>query len=214
MKKNFTILVFLLLIHQITFAQSSSSFNCGPIPPLCSPGSVYPHTNLWVGLRWVKFGEIDRTSTDTSGYQDYTCTDSTTLIQGNVYQFIAHTGQTYEECLRVWIDFSNDGAFDTTEIIFADSAIVYSHGGYVTIPALGQINTPLRMRVGSDYSIYPDVNACLPVQYGNYFDFTVYFNGPDEISEVKNKGSISVFPNPFTYETQINFESVVSDQGI
>ena len=210
MKKHFTFFILLYLVQpMITSAQNTSSFSCGPIPALCSPGHVYTpqQASLWVGLHNVHFGQINRSTTDTAGYQDYTCTDSTTVIQGNIYQFIAVTGQTYEECVRAWIDFNNDGSFDTTEIVFNDSAIVYMHAAYVTIPVIGQINTPLRMRVASDYSIYPPVNACLPVQYGNYLDFTIYFDGPDEVVE-HQPSALSVFPNPVNKDASITIENL------
>jgi len=209
MNKHFSIFTFLILFQQLTSAQNTSSFSCGPIPALCIPGHVFtpPQGSLTVGMTYVQFGQISRTHVDTAGYTDYTCSDSTTIIQGNVYQFIARTGQTYEECVTAWIDFSNDGDFDTTEIIFADSAIVYTHAGYVAIPVLGMINIPLRMRVASDYSIPPPINACQPVQYGNYMDFTIYFAGPDAITEYQ-KSDLMVFPNPVTGDASITIQNL------
>src|SRR5436190_17252306 len=100
MKNHFAIFSFLILFQQSISAQSTSAFSCGPIPALCSPGHVNPSTNFWIGIHYVQFAQINKTTSDTSGYQDYTCSDSTTLIQGNVYQFYAITDQTYEECIR------------------------------------------------------------------------------------------------------------------
>jgi len=188
-------LLFLFLNHNSSAQNIYSS--CGPIPPLCTPGHVNSQGGLGIGISLIEFAQINRTFSDTAGYMDYSCSDSTDLIQGNTYQFSAHTGQTYEERIRMWLDFNNDGAYDTTEIIFSDSAIVYSHWGYVTISQPGILNTPLRLRVASECFIYPPVNACLPVQNGCYKDFTVYLDGPDAISEAAEENSLSVFPNPF-----------------
>jgi hypothetical protein len=211
--KPLPIFCFLLLfLHNNSTAQDISFSSCGPIPPLCTPGRINSQLT-GIGMYYIHFAEIDRAFPNSTAYFDYSCSDSTNLIQGNTYEFIAHTGQTYEECIRMWLDFNNDGAYDTTEIIFADSAMVFTHSGYVTIQQAGLLNTPLRLRVASDYSIYPPVNACLDVQWGNYRDFTVYLEGPDAISETVARNSLSVFPNPFTDQAQIKFENDLKDIG-
>jgi hypothetical protein len=203
MKKLLIFCQLFLFLNSSSSAQNNSSA-CGPIAPLCTPGHVYPPQGVWVGITWVQFAQINRTFNDTVGYMDNSCSDSTDLVQGNTYQITIITGQTYEDYIRVWLDFNNNGAFDTTEIIFADSAIVYYHSGYVTIPQTGVLHTPLRMRVASDHPFFPPVSACLPVQVGQYKDFTVYIDGHDAISESAEKNSLCVFPNPFSDKAVIN----------
>jgi hypothetical protein len=201
---------FLLFLKNNSSAQNSYS-SCGPIAPLCTPGHVYPVQGVWSGITSFHFAQINRTFNDTVGYLDNSCSDSTDLVQGNTYQITIITGQTYEDYIRVWLDFNNDGAFDTTEMLFADSAIVYYHSGYITIPQTGILHTPLRLRVASDHPAFPPVNACLPVQIGQYKDFTVYMDGPDVISETVEKNSFSVFPNPFTDKAKISFIKNLND---
>ncbi|MEO8085883.1 MAG: GEVED domain-containing protein [Bacteroidota bacterium] len=171
---------------------------CGPIPAGCYPGHVNSCSGFCTGITHVGLGQISKNISDTSGYQDYTCSDSTWLTPGSNYQFSVITGQTYEEGVRAWIDLNNDGNFDTTEIIYSDSAIVYSHSGMITIPSSIVSYTPLRMRVGSDYATYPAANGCTNVQYGHYLDFTIYLDTGFGIHETENNFAVSLAPNPFS----------------
>lgn len=201
MKNIFLFYSTLFLFHS-AFSQNAIQLNdqqltmCGPIPSVCNPISI--HT-VGGGITFFSLGQISNYSQDNSagGYQNFTCTDSTSLNQGDSYQVQVTTGQTYVEVIRVWIDFSNDGNFDSTELVFGDSATVYSHNGYAAIPISGPLGVPLRMRVGSEVDLYAPPDGCSNVQYGQYEDYTVYLNGPTDISGLTNKPFFSLYPNPF-----------------
>lgn len=149
--KNIFLFYSALSIFHSAFSQNAIQRNdqsltmCGPIP-VCSPISI--HT-VGGGITFFSLGQISNSSQDNTsgGYQNFTCSDSTYLNQGDSYQVQVTTGQTYVEVIRVWIDFSNDGNFDSTELVFGDSATVYSHNGYAAIPISGPLGVPLRLRV-------------------------------------------------------------------
>ncbi len=211
MKNYFLILSSLFILKEATAQfvhvhSSSQQSMCGPIAAVCNPTSVNTGVILGVGITYFGMGQISKSSSNSStvGYQDFTCSDSTELNQGDSYQVSAYTGQTYAEMVRVWIDFNNDGMFDSTELIFDDGLIVYVHAGIVTIPLTGQLGVPLRMRVGSEVEMYPPPDGCNDVQYGQYEDYTVYLNGPTDIPVINNINSISVSPNPFHQTTTIS----------
>jgi hypothetical protein len=183
--------------QNIIHPEKASEFSCGPIPAVC-----YPYTTgggLGIGIYFVGLNLISKASGLSAILEDYTCTDSTWLNIGVSYNFEVHTGPTYEETVTAWIDFSNDGSFDPSEIVYHDSAFVFMHQGLVTVP-VGAVNsfTPIRMRVGSEYSGNTPLTSCNNALYGEYEDYTIYYGagiGVNETSEQDRKTLIT--PNPF-----------------
>ena len=205
-----TILFFFfgISIYYTAASQSNShleSAMCGPIPAVCNPTSIHTGGLLGVGIIYFSLGQISNTSTSSSvvGYQDFTCSDSTFLNQGDSYQIELRTGQTYVESINTWIDFNNDGYFDPAEVIYFDPGSVYTHAANITIPVMGLLGTPLRMRVGSESEPFPPPDGCNNVQYGQYEDYTVYLNGPTGIGNNEKENSITFFPNPFHSEGRL-----------
>jgi len=174
-----------------------SSVDCIPVPAVCYPLPVNIG-GLGIGMSFVSLNQIQNTSGHTTGvFENYTCTDSTLLYTGTSYVFHATTGQTYEESVTAWIDFNNDGDFASSEIVFHDSAIVYSHQGAITIPSgVQNQNVPIRMRVGSVAS-GPVLTGCNQPLYGEYEDYKVYYGLNNGIDEPKNKIHVTIQPNPF-----------------
>src|SRR3972149_11117336 len=125
----------------------------------------------------VTFNTINNTTADgIEGYRNYTCTNATNTIVGLAYPISVQTSSTYEENVRVWIDYNNNGVFandTTTELVFWSNNVLANHSGSVTIPFSAIINTPLRMRVGSDYYFNPSPLPCTNVEYGQFEDYTV-----------------------------------------
>ncbi|CAN5416416.1 hypothetical protein BH11BAC1_BH11BAC1_07400 [soil metagenome] len=184
---------------------------CGPIPAVCYPTT----TQGGMGIFLVSFNQIYNPSSNPAMLEDFTCTDSTWLIPGLTYNFQATTGQTYEESLTAWIDFNNDGSFDPSEIVYLDSAVVYSHNGMIAIPSnVINTNTPLRMRVGSDYSGNPLLNGCNNALYGQYEDYTIYFGPGNGVNEKAKFNSITIAPNPFHTTAEITFDSSLENSEL
>src|SRR5678815_1215976 len=117
------LLIILLLITGNAIAEQPKLANeisslCGPIPALCYPGHLMGGGGMGIGIVDIQLNLINNPHNDTSGYQDYTCTDSTWLTPGVAYLLHVHTSQSYPESLTAWIDFSNDGAFDPSERVY------------------------------------------------------------------------------------------------
>lgn len=172
-----------------------ASSSCGPIPAVCYPATI--SGGLGIGIYFVSLNQISNTSSNPPMLEDFTCTDSTWLVPGIAYNFEMHTGNVYEESSTVWIDFSNDGDFDPSEIVYHDSALIYMHQGLITVPTNAiHTFTPIRLRIGSESSGNL-LTGCNDAYYGQYEDYTIYYgmgigiNGPDKICPV------SIAPNPF-----------------
>ena len=147
----------------------------GPIAPSCTP--VTTGYCCGMGIYNVTFNTINNTTADgIEGYQDYSCTNATNVIIDQTYTISIQTGTGLQENVRVWIDYNNNGVFandSTTELVFWSNNILTNHSGTVTIPFSAVINTPLRMRVGSDYYLNSPPAPCNNVQYGQFEDYTV-----------------------------------------
>jgi hypothetical protein len=197
--KTISIILIAICFALVTSAQSEklSSLDCIPVPAICYPLPVNSG-GLGIGITFVSINQIQNTSGHTNGFfENYTCTDSAQLDIGTPYTFNVITGQTYEESVTAWIDFDNNGDFDPSEIVFHDSAMVFTHVGTVTIPSgVPNQNIPIRMRVGSDYSGTP-LTGCNQPSYGEYEDYKVYYGIGNGVEENKNVTQVILYPNPF-----------------
>ncbi|CAN5424575.1 hypothetical protein BH11BAC1_BH11BAC1_03590 [soil metagenome] len=193
----------------------------GPEAAACLPQTTNPGTggSLGIGITNFTFGHISNTSTGSaSGYQNFTCSDTTTLNPGDHYMWSIITGQTYEETVKGYIDFNNDGAFDeVTELVFEDSAIVYNHGGLsIQIPMTAVMGVALRMRIESEYSGNTEPNGCIDLLYGQNEDYTVFIDTAyivEHINAFSTPVAMSVYPNPFSKDATIEY-SIVSSQKV
>jgi hypothetical protein len=199
------ILYFLILCTSVSIAQKNSdetnSVSCIPVASVCNPVTLDSSqaAESGIGITFVGLHQIQTISAaQSSTLQDFTCTDSTSLNIAQAYSFEVHTGVVYEESVMAWIDFSNDGVFDASEIVFHDSAVIHIHIGSITIPQ-GTLNTftPIRMRVRSDIASVPDPTACNDLMYGHFEDYKIYYGVNIGVDEPGNKIQLSLNPNPF-----------------
>ena len=156
----------------ITIAVAISNVG-GPLPAICEPSTTAYCCGL--GITRVVFNSINNFSSDgISGYSDYSCTTSTSVTSGSTYPIQITTGTGYNENVEVYIDYNNNGSFDLPfENVFESLDALMNHNGNIIISSTAVINTPLRMRVVSDYYSNPTPTACADVQYGQAEDYTV-----------------------------------------
>jgi len=168
-------------------ASVSITVSAGPVAPSCTP--ITTGYCCGMGVYNVTFNTINNTTADgIDGYQDYTCTDATDVIIDQTYSIFIQTGTGLQENVRVWIDYNNDGVFDndsTTELVFWSDNVLTNHSGTITIPFTAVVNTPLRMRVASDYYLNSPPTPCSNVQYGQFEDYSVIIL-PNTIPPVAN----------------------------
>lgn len=168
----------------------------------CSPNTI--EYCCGVGIYNVTFNAINKTSADgIDGYKDYSCAQQTQVLPGQSYAVSVTTDNAYSNHVKIWIDYNNDGVFNTTnEQVFADSAITY-HNGTIIIPGTPTLNTALRMRVAADFN---DVYACTDVAYGQMEDYSVLIQGQIGINDPgNNNNNLIVYPNPTNQFININY---------
>ena len=190
------------LVNYITVSASG-----GPSPSLCSP--ITTAYCCGRGISNVVFGLINNASGDGSdSYQDYSCTESTTEVQGDNVPIAVSTGLGSAEDVRVWIDFNNDGIFNNTnELVFSSDNIVTNHLGSVYIDPSATLNTPLRMRVASDLATNDITDACNTVQYGQVEDYTITINAPTGTPVV----DFSASPTNVVSSSFVNFTNLTTN---
>ena len=124
------------------------------------------------------FAGINNTTacSGTGGYNDFTA------ISGNVTTGLTYpitlstgTGNITNEGVAVWIDYNQNGTFETTEYVYnaysgADPA---TYNGSITIP-LTALTGPTRMRVRCDFNQAPlSTDPCTVFTFGETEDYTI-----------------------------------------
>lgn len=159
-------------------------------------------------ITYVGLHEIDNESSVYSSiaYEDFT-EISTELARGETYEmsFKGFTGGNFTNYFTVFIDFNEDGQFDSEE-----EAFFTEEGNYVSITnsngtddvmATGFIHIPVetelgqkRMRVIKNYD-QPILNACDAVSYGQIEDYTI-----EVVKEMSVEDQVfsefTFYPNP------------------
>ncbi len=149
--------------------------------PTINPANSSSNTDM--GPEYVGFNSIDHTSKgfsfEGSGYNVYidnTCNQSTTILKDNSYSLTVETSGNTQKAVA-YIDWNNDGVFANAapERIMSSNGAGGSqtHTATVTPPSTVVLNTPLRMRVMSDFGSNPTITPTGQLTYGQAEDFTV-----------------------------------------
>ncbi len=163
----------------------------GPKSNACQPYKSVSSPSLW-GIKRFKMDSINRySSLSFAGYEDFSCTDQTTLIEGERIPIEVHTGSSfppiYYHIASIWIDFDNDGILnDSNEVVHYSNA-QFRNTGYVQIPSGAVLDSILRLRVAvSNLSIS---NSCDPniIQAEDYKIIIKANNNPPNTDFVKDK---------------------------
>ncbi|RKR10339.1 putative secreted protein (Por secretion system target) [Flavobacterium sp. 90] len=163
----------------------------------------------------VVFGTINKTSTATTGYEDFTAT-STNAAQGTAYTITitpTWTSSVYSEGYAVFIDYNQDGDFsDSGETVFTKAASTASTAtGSITIPATATLGTT-RLRVSMKYNAIP--TSCESFSYGQVEDYTINITASGGIVsedvtaglvETVETSSFALYPNPVGGELNVSF---------
>lgn len=167
-----------------------------------SKGTNY--TYEWIDL--VKLNTINNVTAANAGYGNFTSL-STDLSRGTSYAIYFSAGfksTKYTEYWYIWIDYDQDGTFESTELISSgSSSVATTLSKTFTVPSTATIGST-RMRVTMKYNSAP--TACETFSYGEVEDYTVNILGTastykgesidsDELGN-ENPTSISVYPNP------------------
>ena len=156
----------------------------------CTPSTSYSGQ----GITRVQFNTIDKSSTANNYVSDFTST-STSVDVGSAYNMTITAdgyGSYSNTYVRVWIDWNNDGSFNTTTGSSSNSGEQYTLGTASGSPTTTS-NSPLsitvpssaasgsvRMRVSAAYGSY--TTACATSADAEFEDYTININAGPSLS--------------------------------
>lgn len=180
--------------------------------PACAPSGLSTPSNYFVGPTLVKLGSINNASTGywqnaSNFYEDYTGANclratSTQLLATGTNTLQVNVSDSNNE-VRAWVDFNNNGTFETSELIgsadniIADpTTLIGTFSVSFTAPASTVLNTPLRMRIIVDDE-NTNITPCGQLKYGQAEDYTVKFVTSLGTNETKTDyDDLVIYPNP------------------
>lgn len=129
------------------------------------------------GIYGVKIGAVEYTSSgaDTDGeYTDRVCSDTFT-VSDQGFRLFVNAGNTYSNRVRAYIDYNNDGQFDTTtEMVMYTAKLIGYRDDSIAIPTTGVVKGAyLRMRIMADDNTALANNPCGNLLYGESEDFSI-----------------------------------------
>ncbi|MCH5716078.1 M43 family zinc metalloprotease [Niabella hibiscisoli] len=118
-------------------------------------------------------------------YQDHSCNLGTTLAATTGQQLTVTTGGVNRQTCKVWIDFNNNGVFDSDELILESNTPagtgVFSHSVEIPVAKLTAAGTArnelLRMRVRADFINNSNFGPGGALLVGQTEDFWVSIDG-------------------------------------
>lgn len=127
-------------------------------------------------IDYVGIGGIANTTAANAGYGNFTALTGNVPYGANTIQFSAgFTGTAYTEYWSVWIDYNQNGTFETTEqVATGSSSLSTILSSTFTVPTTA-LAGPTRMRVSMKYNAAQ--TACETFSYGEVEDYTVNIGG-------------------------------------
>jgi hypothetical protein len=155
------------------FSMDNMIVDDGTVPiRYCGAGS---YSDYYAGIYWVGFNTISNYSSyyGTGGYSNYTSLN-TNVVMGNSYtlQVTQQTYYGYDSYTYAWIDWDQNGVFNTTNEQYYLGDLYYSTGSVVvTVPTNAPIG-PTRMRIRTQAYFNGSPGPCGSI-YGETEDYTV-----------------------------------------
>jgi hypothetical protein len=193
----------------------------GTIALGCIPTTTNPFNNTGIGPLQVQLRNIDFASPSANNgvFSDYSCTVGDTLTEGQSYTLRVLTSGSNRQNVRAWIDYNSDNVFASGEQVLSSNGASTGnvwHQASVVIPTTALKNTPLRMRVISEFSATTNPQPCGTLPYGQAEDYALFIVGSNAIqtsslpvSSICSGTAISV---PFTATGTFNAGNVFTAQ--
>jgi Zn-dependent metalloprotease len=172
-------------------------------------------------IDYVSIGGINNTTAGNAGYGNFTNLVGNLPYGSNTILFSAgFSGTAYTEYWKIWIDYNQNGTFETSEeIVTGSSSSSANLTSTFTVPTSALAGTT-RMRVSMKYNAAQ--TACESFSYGEVEDYTVNIGGAAITSittaktgiDLGNEKSISdvlIYPNPAS--TVLNVRMTDSRKG-
>jgi len=165
----------------------------------------------WIDL--VSIGSINNVTTANGGYADFTNL-STSVSPGENLSINVSCGfksSSYNEYWHVWVDWNQNGTFDSNEEMVTGSSTSAGTLTYnFTVPSDAKSGTS-RMRVTMKYNT--TATACETFSYGEVEDYTLNVSGAKSATLASDnnysvtKLNAKIYPNPANGFTTIEFTS-------
>jgi len=164
---------------------------------------------------WIQtftFGTYTNNSGNNGGYADFSTSTSIPVETFASYNFgitLGWGGAQYNEYSRIWIDYNQNGTFETAEMVYNQGTASQTNpSGSITIPGTATLGiTKMRVQMayqGAGQSTLPSV--CGNFTYGEVEDYCLTISqGIDpsaSLNELHQIG-INVYPNPL--KNEVNF---------
>ncbi len=166
--------------YALTHSQSCQGVTISQTPAAdCTPQTTTGlNGNYGMGPIKVIVGDLvtgSGSAFEDGGYLEKWCTFGT-FEYNTSYGISITTFGLYDEDVRMYIDYNNDGSMPEDELVF-DSQNKKTHTGNFTIPNSATPNTPLRLRIISDYFSSSIASSCYVPTYGQVEDYAIYIDG-------------------------------------
>lgn len=175
----------------------------GPRNTACRPQTVSPSPNS--GILRVVFNGIDRSSAaSTEGYQDFTCTDSTTILENQNYTMTVTVPSGAAQSLRVYLDLNDNGIIEASELLQSVTVSQAANIPFrITSGYAGQVwNRFVRLRIISA-SISSQIDPCQQVNIGQAEDYAVRVMQALSLNKSQLAQQVSLSPNPSTGQIRL-----------
>ena len=139
-----------------------------------------------MGISSVEIGALAAGSGSTfqdKGYLDDWCSNAKFEAE-HEYAIYVKTVGYYNEDLRIYIDYNNNGIFENEESVFS-SFNKSIHSGTFTTPSDPVFDTPVRLRVISDHNQFVINSGCYEPKYGQVEDYTINFSAPSQAEPIE-----------------------------
>lgn len=150
-------------------------------------------------------------SSGTDYYSDFSCLDSIIFYPNSDYFFLLNT-TNYLQQVKIWIDFDNNGVFDSLNEVILDTTFTFSlsfikNFDSLSIPFNGQ---SVRMRISTDMPAGMD--PCTNLLFGEVEDYSVSFSltFPSDIYERERNQYLPIYPNPAVDYLCVDVNSIES----
>jgi len=175
--------------------------------------------NFWYTVNNVTFNTINN-STNTylnEGYKNFACEKSTIVAPGKSYPFSVslRAAQSYSEFVEAYIDYNNNGVFETGELIYSGSTpsnTFKTLSASITIPINAVQDQPLRMRVigeAGTSSISAAKKNCTSTFFiGDIEDYTIYISSKAATVAITASPSTTI-----TYGNTVTFTATTKNEG-
>lgn len=160
------------------------------VPAVCVPINYVNSSSNY--FKSIQIGNLNHgLILPASGYTDYSCEYFATHTRGEIIPFEIKTSNSSSNRIGIWIDYNNDGLFNSTnEFAYSSDNSSVIHSGVFPLAGIGIVyGVPLRMRVLVKNGTINPSNHCQSSITGQYIDYAIYISETLDIPVTEFIGS-------------------------